>query len=95
MKISPGGRHLYKSTAYTRVTKVVRVRRKGKSSYGDQIWELTLSDGTAIRTSAQAVHPFTTNEDFPRGILVRLDISRARGTVIYAELADAGRVGKR
>lgn len=86
---------MYTSAAYTRVTKVVRVRRKGKSSYGDQIWELTLSDGTALRTAATAQHPFVTNEDFPRGILVRLDISKARGTVIYAALADAGRVGVR
>lgn len=95
MKVSPGGRHLYKSSTVSRVTRVVRVRRKGKSAYGDQIWELTLSDGTTLRTAATAQHPFVTNEDYPNGILVRMDISKARGTVTYAVLADAGRVGSR
>lgn len=81
MRINHGGRHLYQSSTYDLTEKVVKVRRKGKSSYGDQIWELTLASGSTLRTAARSAHPFQRNEDFPSGLLVRLTVGKAYGTI--------------
>ena len=79
-----GARHLYQSADVERVTKVVSVRAKGKSSWGTRIWELTLADGTSLRTSAQSTHPFKKGADYPGGAHMRLAVSKARGTVVRA-----------
>lgn len=75
----------FQSGAYFRETKVLSVRKKGKAANGAQIWELTLADGTSLRTSSTSTHPFTTSQTFRNGTTMRLGICRSRGTVLSAD----------